>query len=145
MIDLKDYSNEDLKALRKSIDKELFDRNGDTSFSIYRAGDVYIQEKGDDITNIYVVTKVDLEYVYAYSYSVWDTSVHEYQESEYETEYFKSKNLSKLNVTSSEVELWYEELSTKIREIDATTTKQTHNLIKVYFKQLLRKLQTTND
>ena len=145
MIDLKDYSNEDLKALRKSIDKELFDRNGDTSFSIYKAGDVYIQEKGDDITNIYVITKVDLEYVYAYSYSVWDTSVHAYQESEYETEYFKSKNLSKLNVTISEVERWYEELSDKIREIDATTAKETRNLIKVYFKQLMRKLQTTND
>lgn len=145
MIDLKDYSNEDLKALRKSIDKELFDRNGDTSFSIYRAGDVYIQEKGDDITNIYVVTKVDLEYVYAYSYSVWDNYVHAYQESEYETEYFKSKNLLKLNVTPSEVERWYEELSSKIREIDATTAKETRNLIKVYFKQLMRKLQTTND
>lgn len=145
MIDLKDYSNEDLKALRKSIDKELFDRNGDTSFSIYKVGDVYIQEKGDDITIIYVVTKVDLEYVYAYSYSVWDNYVHEYQESEYETEYFKSKNLSKLNVTISEVERWYEELSDKIREIDATTAKETRNLIKVYLKQLMRKLQTTND
>lgn len=145
MIDLKDYSNEDLKALRKSIDKELFDRNGDTSFSIYKAGDVYIQEKGDDITNIYVVTKVDLEYVYAYSYSVWDNYVHAYKESEYETEYFKSKNLSKLNMTISEVERWYEELSDKIREIDATTAKETRNLIKVYFKQLMRKLQTTND
>ena len=46
MLDLKNYSNEELQELRYSIDKELFNRNGDTSFSEYKVGEVYCQSRG---------------------------------------------------------------------------------------------------
>lgn len=138
MIDFKDYNNEDLKELRKHIDTELFNRIGDVSFSKYKIGDVYLQDKGE-CKIIYVVKDVDMDYIYAMTYSIYNSFLSENDTAEYTHEQFKDKNLVKIDISEHDIETWYNELSIKVRDIDSVAEKEKNSLLRVYLKQLYKK------
>ena len=143
MIDFKDYDNEDLKELRKHIDSELFNRIGDISFSKYKIGDVYFQDKGE-CKFIYVVKDVDIDYIYAMAYAIYNSFLSENDITEYTHEQFKDKNLIKIDISEHDIETWYNELSIKVRDIDFVAEKEKNSLLRVYLKQLHKKIILTD-
>ena len=81
MLDLKNYSNEQLQELKYSINEELFNRN---IFTEYKVGEIYYQTRLDGkFTFFYIIKKIDDNVVYVDCISVYDDYIDYTNEFEY--------------------------------------------------------------
>lgn len=136
MLDLKNYSNKELQELRLSIDKEMFNRNGDNSFSEYKVGEIYL-EKTQHSNHFYIIKKIDTDYIYTDYISIIDNYLSYYEDFEYTFRNFKkNKDLTKIDITSKELIDWYEELDKKVRIIESNAEKEIKTLINLYLEKI---------
>lgn len=134
MLDLKNYSNEDLQELKYSINKELFNRN---IFTEYNVGEIYYQTRLDGkFTFFYIIKKVDDDVVYVDCISVYDDYIDYSNEFEYTYKELDEKKLKKIEISENEIFEWYDELSKKLGIIRSNTEKEVNTLINLYLEKI---------
>lgn len=134
MLDLKNYSNEDLQELKYSINKELFNRN---IFTEYKVGEIYYQTRLDGkFTFFYIIKKVDDDVVYVDCINVYDDYIDYSDELEYTYKELDEKKLKKIEISENEIYEWYDELSEKLRIIRFNTEKEVNTLINLYLEKI---------
>ena len=139
MLDLKNYSNEELQELRYSIDKELFNRNGDTSFSEYKVGEVYCQSRGvNNHTFFYIIKKNNIDTVHVDCIYVCNDYVDYSGEIEYSYKELRDKKLTKVDVSENELIEWHDELTEKMRVITLNVEKERKNLVNLYLEKIIK-------
>ena len=134
MLDLKNYSNEELQELKYSINKELFERN---IFTEYNVGEIYYQTRLDGkFTFFYIIKKVDDGVVYVDCISVYDDYIDYSNEFEYTYKELDEKKLKKIEISENEIFEWYDELSKKLGIIRSNTEKEVNTLINLYLEKI---------
>jgi hypothetical protein len=134
MLDLKNYSNEELQELKYSINKELFNRN---IFTEYKVGEIYYQTRLDGkFTFFYIIKKVDDDVVYVDCINVYDDYIDYSNELEYTYKELDEKKLKKIEISENEINEWYDELSEKLRIIRFNTEKEVNTLINLYLEKI---------
>jgi ribosome-interacting GTPase 1 len=134
MLDLKNYSNEELQELKYSINKELFNRN---IFTEYNVGEIYCQTRLDGrFTFFYIIKKVDDDVVYVDCISVYDDYIDYSDELEYTYKDLDEKKLKKIEISENEINEWYDELSKKLWNINFNTKKEVNTLINLYLEKI---------
>lgn len=134
MLDLKNYSNEELQELKYSINKELFERN---IFTEYNVGEIYCQTRLDGrFTFFYIIKKVDDDVVYVDCISVYDDYIDYSNEFEYTYKELDEKKLKKIEISENEINEWYDELSKKLWNINFNTKKEVNTLINLYLEKI---------
>ena len=134
MLDLKNYSNEELQQLKKSINKELFERNIITEYNV---GEIYCQTRLDGrFTFFYIIKKVDDDVVYVDCISVYDDYIDYSDELEYTYKDLDEKKLKKIEISENEINEWYDELSKKLGIIRSNTEKEVSTLINLYLEKI---------
>lgn len=134
MLDLKNYSNEELQELKYSINEELFKRN---IFTEYNVGEIYYQTRLDGkFTFFYIIKKVDDGVVYVDCISVYDDYIDYSNEFEYTYKELDEKKLKKIEISENEIFEWYDELSKKLGIIRSNTEKEVNTLINLYLEKI---------
>ena len=134
MINLENYTNEQLQELKYSINKELFNRN---IFTEYNVGEIYYQTRLDGkFTFFYIIKKVDDDVVYVDCISVYDDYIDYTNEFEYTYKELDEKKLKKIEISENEIYEWYDELSEKLRIIRFNTEKEVNTLINLYLEKI---------
>lgn len=134
MLDLKNYSNEELQELKYSINKELFNRN---IFTEYNVGEIYYQTRLDGkFTFFYIIKKVDDDVVYVDCINVYDDYIDYSNELEYTYKELDEKKLKKIEISENEINEWYDELNEKLRIIRFNTEKEVNTLINLYLEKI---------
>lgn len=134
MLDLKNYSNEELQELKYSINEELFKRN---IFTEYNVGEIYYQTRLDGkFTFFYIIKKVDDGVVYVDCISVYDDYIDYSNEFEYTYKELDEKKLKKIEISENEIFEWYDELSKKLGIIRSNTEKEVSTLINLYLEKI---------
>lgn len=134
MLDLKNYSNEELQELKYSINKELFNRN---IFTEYNVGEIYKETHLDGkFTFFYIIKKVDDDVVYVDCISVYDDYIDYSDELEYTYKDLDAKKLKKIEISENEINEWYDELSKKLGIINFNTEKEVNTLINLYLEKI---------
>lgn len=134
MLDLKNYSNEQLQELKYSINKELFNRN---IFTEYKVGEIYYQTRLDGkFTFFYIIKKIDDNVVYVDCISVYDDYIDYTNEFEYTYKELDEKKLKKIEISENEIYEWYDELSKKLGIIRFNTEKEVSTLINLYLEKI---------
>ena len=132
MLDLKKISNEELKELKDSIDKELFIRNGE-----YKVGEIYSQTRGNGkFTFFYIIKKVDNDSVYVDCINLYDDYIDYSNELEYTYKDLEEKKLKKIEFSENEINEWYDELSEKLGIIRFNKEKEVKTLINLYLEKI---------
>lgn len=136
MLDLKNYSNEELQELKYSINEELFKRN---IFTEYNVGEIYYQTRLDGkFTFFYIIKKVDDGVVYVDCISVYDDYIDYSNELEYTYKELDEKKLKKIEISENEIFEWYDELSKKLGIIRSNTEKEVSTLINLYLEKIIK-------
>lgn len=136
MLDLKNYSNEELQELKYSINEELFKRN---IFTEYNVGEIYYQTRLDGkFTFFYIIKKVDDGVVYVDCISVYDDYIDYSNEFEYTYKELDEKKLKKIEISENEIFEWYDELSKKLGIIRSNTEKEVSTLINLYLEKIIK-------
>lgn len=134
MLDLKNYSNEELQELKYSINKELFNRN---FFTEYNVGEIYYQTRLDGkFTFFYIIKKVDADVVCVDCINVYDDYINHSAELEYTYKELDEKKLKKIEISENEINEWYDELCEKLRIIRFNTEKEVNTLINLYLEKI---------
>lgn len=134
MLDLKNYSNEELQELKYSINEELFKRN---IFTEYNVGEIYYQTRLDGkFTFFYIIKKVDDDVVYVDCINVYDDYIDYSDELEYTYKELYEKKLKKIEISENEIYEWYNELSKKLGIIRFNTEKEVSTLINLYLEKI---------
>ena len=134
MLDLKNYSNEQLQELKYSINEELFNRN---IFTEYKVGEIYYQTRLDGkFTFFYIIKKIDDNVVYVDCISVYDDYIDYTNEFEYTYKELDEKKLKKIEISENEIYEWYDELSKKLGIIRFNTEKEVSTLINLYLEKI---------
>ena len=136
MLDLKNYSNEELQELKYSINKELFERN---IFTEYNVGEIYCQTRLDGrFTFFYIIKKVDDDVVYVDCISVYDDYIDYTNEFEYTYKELDEKKLKKIEISENEIYEWYEKLDEKVRIINLNAEREIKSLINLYLEKIIK-------
>lgn len=134
MINLENYTNEQLQELKCSINKELFNRN---IFTEYNVGEIYYQTRLDGkFTFFYIIKKVDDDVVYVDCINVYDDYIDYSDELEYTYKELDEKKLKKIEISENEIYEWSDELSEKLRIIRFNTEKEVKTLINLYLEKI---------
>lgn len=134
MLDLKNYSNEELQELKYSINEELFKRN---IFTEYNVGEIYYQTRLDGkFTFFYIIKKVDDDVVYVDCINVYDDYIDYSNELEYTYKELYEKKLKKIEISENEIYEWYNELNKKLGIIRFNTEKEVSTLINLYLEKI---------
>lgn len=132
MLDLKKCSNEELKELKDSIDKELIIRNG-----VYKVGEIYRQTRcNGKFTFFYIIKKVDNDVVYVNRINLYDDYIDYSDKLEYTYKDLELKKLKKLEISENEINEWYDELCEKLGIIKFNTEKEVNNLINLFLEKI---------
>lgn len=134
MLDLKNYSNEELQELKYSINEELFKRN---IFTEYNVGEIYYQTRLDGkFTFFYIIKKVDDDVVYVDCINVYNDYIDYSDELEYTYKELYEKKLKKIEISENEIYEWYNELNKKLGIIRFNTEKEVSTLINLYLEKI---------
>lgn len=134
MLDLKNYSNEELQKLKYSINKELFNRN---IFKDYNAGEVYLQTRGNGkFTFFYIIKKVDNDVVYVDRINLYDDYIDTTFDLDYTYKELDEKVLKKIEISENEINELCDELREKLGIIKFNTEKEVNNLINLFLEKI---------
>ena len=134
MLNLENYTDEELQELKYSINEELFKRN---IFTEYHVGEIYYQTRLDGkFTFFYIIKKVDDGVVYVDCISVYDDYIDYSNEFEYTYKELDEKKLKKIEISENEIFEWYDELSKKLGIIRSNTEKEVSTLINLYLEKI---------
>lgn len=132
MLDLKKCSNEELKELKDSIDKELLIRNG-----VYKVGEIYCQTRcNGKFTFFYIIKKVDNDVVYVDCIKLYDDYIDKTFDLDYTYKELDEKGLKKIEISENEINEWYDELCEKLGIIKFNTEKEVNTLINLYLEKI---------
>lgn len=134
MLDLKNYSNEELQELKYSINKELFNRN---IFTDYNVGEIYQQTRlNGKFTFFYIIKKVDDDVVYVERINLYDDYIDTTINLKYTYKELDEKGLKKLKISENEINELCDELSEKLGIIRYNTEKEVNTLINLYLEKI---------
>ncbi len=134
MLDLKNYSNEELQELKYSINKELFNRN---IFTDYNVGEIYQQTRlNGKFTFFYIIKKVDDDVVYVERINLYDDYIDTTINLKYTYKELDEKGLKKLEISENEINELCDELSEKLGIIRYNTEKEVNTLINLYLEKI---------
>lgn len=134
MLDLKNYSNEELQKLKYSINEELFNRN---IFKDYNAGEVYLQTRyNGKFTFFYIIKKVDNDVVYVDRINLYDDYIDTTFDLDYTYKELDEKGLKKIEISENEINELCDELREKLGIIKFNTEKEVNNLINLFLEKI---------
>lgn len=134
MINLENYTNEQLQELKYSINKELFNRN---IFTEYNEGEIYRQTRlNGKFTFFYIIKKVDDDVVYVDRINLYDDYIDTTINLKYTYKELDEKGLKKLEISENEINELCDELSEKLGIIRFNTEKEVNTLINLYLEKI---------